>query len=182
MAVMGIGYWFRSVILIFSFGLVVWAMYSIRHHGLGNRATSVLTGPSAVDNAPKRISLCETRVKALKAAGGIEIYENGMSWFRKDGKSETKLDPVEVEKWFGHNCTVTAEDLRPVASKEAEAATPVLVFEFVQGAPETVKKTAAGNFIWKQSLFRSQQLEAAMKTLGEIRSAGPDGRALPSGD
>jgi len=180
---MGIGYWVRAVILCLSFSLVVWSMYSIRNHGLGSGVNEVLTGDRTAKVQSSRVEICETRVKGLKTSAGTEFYENGMSWFKKSSEShETKLDPVDVEKWFGHNCSLATEDLRPVASNESAGALPVLTLNFIQGGPESVRQTPSGMFIWKQFSFRSPQLEGALKDLKNLREAGPAGRANPSED
>ena len=179
---MGTGYWLRAGILILSFAVVVMTMYSVQHHGLGPNVSAVLTGERTAKVLPKRVDLCETRVKSLKTSHGVELFERAMTWTKKDAGKETKLDPVEVEKWLGHNCSPTVENLRPVASKEIQAAAPVLILDFIQGAPETIRQTTSGDYIWKQISFHSTQLESAIKELTNIREAGPKGRARPSED
>lgn len=182
---MGFRYWFRAVFLCASLGLVVWAMYSIRNHGLGQNVSTVLAGQRVARVQTSKVEICETRVKALKTSSGTRYYENGMSWFKKSdapGAPETRLDPVDVEKWFGHNCSLATEDLRPVASNETQAATPILTLNFIEGNPESVRETPSGTFIWKQFSFKSPQLKSALKDLGNLREAGPAGRANPTDD
>jgi hypothetical protein len=181
---MGYTYWFRTAILIFSFVLVCLTIYSINHKGLSPNVAGIFTGEvqRTAKLLPKRVDLCETRVKSLKTAQGVELSEKGMTWVKKVGNNETKLDPVEVEKWFGYNCSPQIEDLRPVASNEIQAAAPILTLNFIQGASETILRSPSGNYIWKQISFRSEQLDDALNALINIREAGPEGTARPSRD
>jgi hypothetical protein len=181
---MGMSYWFRAAILVVSFVVVCLAMYSINHKGINPNIAGVFTddGTRTAKVLPKRVDLCATRVKSLKTAQGVELAESGMTWVKKKGGVETKLDPVEVEKWFGHNCSPKIEDLRPVASTELQAATPILTLNFIQGASETIRKSPSGSYIWKQISFHSQQLDNALNDLLNLREAGPEGTAKPSRD
>lgn len=164
-----------------SLAAVVYAIYSLKQHGLNPRMAAAI-GVAGPVSTPTRIDLCESRVQHLKTASGVELFENGFNWFIKKGSVQKKLDPVAVEKWFGRNCAVYAENLRPNALKESEAAEPVLIFGFVHGATEILRETAAGEFIWRQFSFRSDQLDKALRQLPELREADPHGRANPTDD
>src|ERR1700692_1103719 len=95
-------FYFRVIILILSFAAIVWTMQSVKKKGIAPGVTEMIIGdqhPAKILN--NRVSFCDTRVKGLKTSGGLELYEKGMSWFKKNASSgpETKLDPVDVEKW-----------------------------------------------------------------------------------
>ena len=140
---MGYSYWLRAIILGCALVMVCLTIYQVNTKGISPGLITAFTGeaPRTARVLPKRVDLCETRVKSLKTAQGVELSESGMEWTKKEGTTETKLDPVEVEKWFGHNCSPQIEDLRPVASNEIQAAHPALTLSFVQGAPETILKS-----------------------------------------
>lgn len=157
---------------------VIWSIRSINQHGLNPQIASAV-GANRTAKLATRVDLCESRVQDLKTASGIELYENGLNWFMKKKSVEKKLDPIAVEKWFGKNCSVFAENLRPIALKETEAAKPVLIFGFVHGVTETLKEAPAGEYIWRQISFHSRQLTDALTQLNELREAGPHGRATP---
>ena len=108
------------------------------------------------------------------------MFEDGMKWMMKKNGNERNLDPVPVEKWFGANCSVLADDLRPVASNEREAAMPVLMFDFVHGGSQAVKQTAVRPIhLGENRVPLSSSWPTRLAGLPRIREAGPSGRPEP---
>jgi hypothetical protein len=167
---MGKRYWIQVGMMVLSLGAILWVMANMQKavppiaKVMGHE-----TRPAKVQRA--RVDLCETRVQGLKTASGVEFFENGLNWYVKTNSNEKKLDNIEVEKWFGRNCSVYADDLRPVASNDLQAAKPILTFNFIQGGSEAVKKTAAGDFVWRKIIFHSSQLEKGLEQLAELKEA-----------
>jgi hypothetical protein len=173
---MSIRYWLRAAVLCAAFGLAVWTIQSLNQKGLSPQLAAAI---GAIPTVNSQVNLCETRVQGLKTADGTDLHEEGFSWVM-NGIQHRQLDPVAVEKWFGYNCTVAAQDLRPVAKEDLEAANTVLQVSFIQGGVQFLKQTANGLFIWKKSAFRSSQLDKAIHQLSFLGEAAPDGRTRPS--
>lgn len=178
---MGIRYWVRVVMMSLSFLAVIFIIRRTQEKGLPPAIVAPIVGEESrvakIAPTHQRVDLCENRVRSLKTSNGLEVFENGLNWFSRKNSAEKKLDPVSVERWFGKNCSVFVEDLRPAASKDVEAATPVLILDFIQGAPAEVKRISTGEFIWKQISFHSKQFEEALVQLAELQEASPNGRA-----
>lgn len=108
------------------------------------------------------VNLCPTRITRLEA-GHVAVFQDGMDWYRTSSTEKERLDPVAVEKWFSRNCALEVK--KTSASADVTAALKVF---FVSGEPQTLLKSASGEFEWMGQPFISTHMDKALNELVEL--------------
>lgn len=111
------------------------------------------------------ITLCDTRIVGLIKPNQYRISQNGRKWI-KEGSSTVELNFLDMERWFGANCKVSASNIAPHHTKELIK--PIYLFKFVDGAALPIYQGPDGSYIWKNQSFRSTKLDAALQELDRI--------------
>jgi len=159
--------------LVLALLLVVYAMSKLR--GGINDGVAMVLGLKAGDNitvAPGSITTvldwCDTRVKSLARPGKPTLTQTKLKWIWQADPA-LELNVIAVEKWFGRYCRVQIERVDPAELGESA---PALIVEFVKGAPETLSRSVAGVFKWRQEIFKSAELTKALEDLEALPDSG----------
>lgn len=144
--------------LILGFGLVIYAIWYLNFRGLPPGAQQLI----GLDAAAK-VTLCQTRVKALAFGDQGQVFEENMTWKKSPGFEI--LNQLAMEKWFGKYCTVGA-----TAADNPEGSAPIeLLWRFVNGRQQVLE-------IWPEqqvyrflgTTFRSPELTAGLAELAQL--------------
>ncbi|NJL25885.1 MAG: hypothetical protein HC902_12430 [Calothrix sp. SM1_5_4] len=120
-----------------------------------------------------QVNLCPTRVSRIETDAGVSIFQEGMAWYRtlsSDGGSKRELDPISVEKWFARYCSIPFEKADPFATVSR-----TLKFSYVRGEPQTLLKSAGGDYEWQGLPFRSSALDKGLSEFEELPAVSPPG-------
>ncbi|MGE0763052.1 MAG: hypothetical protein AB7N80_07225 [Bdellovibrionales bacterium] len=152
---------------------VIFAMYKIQS-GAVSDAINMMMGVKAAEAPPPpgtivtQMDWCDTRVRSLGRPGKPTLRQEKLKWLWQADPT-LELNFIAVEKWFGRYCRVKIERLDP---DQLANAAPVLVVEFIKGAPETLLRSVAGVYKWRQEIFRSQELDQALEALEKLPESG----------
>lgn len=161
---MGFMYWFRVVLMIFAFVGVVLVIREVNQPASARRAQFMkLLGQPGADKVAD-VNLCPTRVTKIESVGGPVIRQDGMTWLREEAGQSKPMDQVAVEKWFAKYCRFAGEKVSASAT-----VTPVLKVEFVSGEPQTLIRSAGGEYEWMGQPFASPVMTEALQTLRDLR-------------
>ena len=106
------------------------------------------------------VNLCPTRVTRLETEDGSVFQQEGLTWVREVKGQTTPLDQVAVEKWFARFCRF--EGPKVAASADVK---PVLKVEYVTGDPQTLIRSAGGEYEWMGQPFASPVMTEALTAL-----------------
>lgn len=166
---MGTMYWVRVGLMGIA---LVGVIMSIRHLNTARNSSRQGEVKSPVaklivgDGETEDIVLCPTRVAWLESADGTRIAEHSMKWSRDQNGQHDELNAIDVEKWFGQNCTIRAQ-----LSDVGQNFQPVLRIGFISGSPQTLARAPSGEFEWQGKKFISRDLEQALNALPTLPKA-----------
>jgi hypothetical protein len=154
---MGFYYWFRVIVMVVSFVVVVWIIHRLNQGPIWPSYTP------ATQDSRLHIDICPTRVTRLEI-GHVAIFEKDMDWMRqREGDAAKKLEPVDVEKWFSRHCQIAGSRVNP----SADVHEALKVF-FVSGEPQVLLQSAGGDYEWMGEPFRSHEMDEALRELSEL--------------
>ncbi len=163
---MGAMYWIRVVLMVLTFGVVVW---TIRYMNTAKPETSPIA-QAILGETDGKITLCPTRVTSIDA-DGFRIVQEGMKWMRDVKGVKEEINGGAVEQWFALFCTSPA-----VKAETGAGFMPTLQLSYVSGEPAMLEHATTGEWRWKGQRYQSKALEDAMRTLIAIPSAKAPGQ------
>ena len=171
---MKISYLVKLNFLVLALLLVIFAMSKLRR-GISDGVAMVMglhngaaAPPSKAAAAVTVLDWCDTRVKSLSRPGKPTLTQARLKWLWQSDPA-LELNAVAVEKWFGRYCRVQIERVDPAELGESAAA---LVVDFVKGPSETLQRSVAGVFKWRQEIFKSAELSKALEDLEALPDLG----------
>jgi len=156
---------------------VVFLMSKLRSNGLGQGVAAIFGLPSpgkVIKVAPGSVTTtldwCDTRVSAIERTGSPTLRQVKLKWMW-ESTPPLELNFIAVEKWFGRHCRVKVERLGPGQFNEASAQ-PAMLVHFIKGPAETLYRMGSNVFKWRQEIFRSDELDGALKDLELLPDQG----------
>jgi hypothetical protein len=169
---MKISYIVKLNFLVLALLVVIFAMSKLRS-GVSDGVAMIL-GMQPPSQAPApgtvitTLDWCDTRIKALIRPGRPALEQVKLDWIWK-GEPPEKLNFISVEKWFGRYCRVQIERVDP---DQLGTVGPALEVHFIKGEPETLRRSVAGVYQWRQEIFRSHELDQALVDLEALPHGG----------
>ena len=163
--------------LVLALVLVLFAIYKIRGGSL-DRGVSAMLGIEAgqpeqnpkIDGVIGHLDWCDTRVSEIIRPNQPKLIQEKMKWIW-EGNPSMELNFLAVEKWFAQFCEVLIDRARPVDFVESQAEAAMEV-HFIKGNPTKLLMDKNGVYRWRNTVFRSAEMDAALQALSALPQQG----------
>jgi len=169
---MGKNFWLKLSILTVALIGVVFIIDQLRSNGIPDEVVNL----GEIKDIPrpvrlivsKKLDWCETRVSSFHLLNGPNIFQKDNKWLNKSDDKTRELDFLEVEKWFGKYCSVTA--FMRAGSSDNITDQPIAKVSFIDGKAQDFLMSPTGWFVWQGNHFRSPELTEAFLELRQLTS------------
>ncbi len=166
-------FWVKLNFLVLGLFLVVYAISKFNSAGMQDNLALLMGLRAGLQAAPPgtvvtQMDWCDTRVRARERPGQPTLRQEKLKWLWQ-GDPVLELNFIAVEKWFGRYCRVMIDRVDPA---DLGTVGPAMTVHFIKGEPETLMRSVGGVYRWRQEIFRSSELDQALKELEELPESG----------